>query len=85
MCVSVFLLMINQSQNDELPACRVFSSDTEGRDCGDEVSNWFTRYLAADKTFRLVHFEPQLKARTPPEKGFPKDEKVWFRNKKYYS
>ncbi|KAF7704407.1 mitochondrial amidoxime-reducing component 1 [Silurus meridionalis] len=58
--------------------CRVFSSDTEGRDCGDEVSNWFTRYLAADKTFRLVHFEPQLKARTPPEKGFPNDEKVAY-------
>lgn len=56
----------------------MFSSDTEGRDCGNEVAKWLTRYLAADKVVRLVHFEPQLKARTPPEKGFPKDEKVWF-------
>lgn len=56
----------------------MFSSDTEGRDCGDEVSKWLTQYLAADKVVRLVHFEPQLKARTPPKNGFPKDEKVWF-------
>ncbi|GAA6096568.1 mitochondrial amidoxime-reducing component 1 [Tachysurus ichikawai] len=64
--------------NNPIFKCRVFSSDTEGRDCGDEVSNWLTRYLAADQTMRLVHFEPQLKARTPPEKGFPKDEKVAY-------
>ncbi|TSQ46681.1 Mitochondrial amidoxime-reducing component 1 [Bagarius yarrelli] len=64
--------------NNPIFKCRVFSSDTEGRDCGDKVSNWLNQYLAADKTFRLVHFEPKLKARTPAEKGFPKDEKVAY-------
>ncbi|XP_060790267.1 mitochondrial amidoxime-reducing component 1 isoform X1 [Neoarius graeffei] len=68
---------LHQSTN-RIFQCRVFSSDTEGRDCGNEVSDWLTRYLAADKTFRLVHYEPHLKARTPPEKGFPQDEKVAY-------
>uniref|UniRef100_A0A8B9HNR5 MOSC domain-containing protein n=1 Tax=Astyanax mexicanus TaxID=7994 RepID=A0A8B9HNR5_ASTMX len=60
--------------------CRIFSLDTEGRDCGDEVSRWFTRYFADDKTYRLVHFEPHLMARKPAEKepAFPKDEKVAY-------
>lgn len=57
---------------------RVFSRDVEGRDCGDDVSNWLTRYLESDKTVRLVHFEPHLKPQKPFEKDplFPKDEKV---------
>lgn len=43
--------------------CRVFGDDIQGRDCGDEASRWLTRYLGAEKTFRLVHFEPQMRAR----------------------
>ncbi|KAM7403636.1 hypothetical protein PAMA_004194 [Pampus argenteus] len=43
--------------------CRVFGADIQGRDCGEEVSRWLTRYLGAEKTFRLVHFEPQMKPR----------------------
>lgn len=56
--------------------CRVFSADIQGRDCGDEVSHWLTRYLGEEKTFRLVHFEPQMKARRPTEKEplFPEYE-----------
>ncbi|KAM9341666.1 mitochondrial amidoxime-reducing component 1 isoform 2-T2 [Symphorus nematophorus] len=56
--------------------CRVFSGDIQGRDCGDEASRWLTRYLGAEKTFRLVHFEPQMKARRPVEKEplFPQYE-----------
>ncbi|KAF5909709.1 mitochondrial amidoxime-reducing component 1-like, partial [Clarias magur] len=77
--IEEFKFPLHQPTNPILK-CRVFSSDTEGRDCGDEVSNWFTRFLAEDKTFRLVHFEPQLKARVPPEKGFPKDEKVVYQD-----
>ncbi|XP_026149078.1 mitochondrial amidoxime-reducing component 1 [Mastacembelus armatus] len=60
--------------------CRVFRADIQGRDCGDEASRWFTRYLAAEKTFRLVHFEPQMKARrsVAAEPLFPQDEKVAY-------
>ncbi|XP_072546504.1 mitochondrial amidoxime-reducing component 1 isoform X1 [Salminus brasiliensis] len=60
--------------------CRIFGADTEGRDCGDEVSSWFTQYFADNKTYRLVHFEPHLKARKPAEEepAFPKDEKVAY-------
>ncbi|XP_076834861.1 mitochondrial amidoxime-reducing component 1 [Brachyhypopomus gauderio] len=60
--------------------CRVFSSDTQGRDCGEEVSNWLTRYLAAGVTFRLVHFEPHLKARKSAKQDsrFPEDIEVAY-------
>lgn len=47
--------------------CRVFGADIQGRDCGDEVSRWLTRYLGAEKTFCLVHFEPQMRPRRPIE------------------
>lgn len=69
-----------QQPNNKVLDCRVFSVDVQGRDCGDEVSEWLTRYLASDKTFRLVHFEPHLKAQRPSEKEplFPKDEKVAY-------
>lgn len=56
--------------------CRVFGEDVQGRDCGDEVSHWLTRYLGANKTLCLLHFEPQMKARRPMESQpiFPKFE-----------
>ncbi|XP_033499487.2 mitochondrial amidoxime-reducing component 1-like [Epinephelus lanceolatus] len=47
--------------------CRVFGNDIQGRDCGDEASRWLTRYLGEEDTFRLVHFEPQMRARNPVE------------------
>lgn len=57
---------------------RVFSIDVQGRDCGDDVSEWLTRYLESDKTVRLVHYETPLKPQRPSEKDplYPKDEKV---------
>ncbi|XP_056152187.1 mitochondrial amidoxime-reducing component 1 [Lampris incognitus] len=60
--------------------CRVFSADIQGRDCGDDASRWLTRYLGAEKTFRLVHFEPQMKPRraTEIEPRFPQYEKVAY-------
>ncbi|XP_029315787.1 mitochondrial amidoxime-reducing component 1 isoform X2 [Cottoperca gobio] len=47
--------------------CRVFGADIQGRDCGDEVSRWLTGCLGAERTFRLVHFEPQMRARRSME------------------
>lgn len=60
--------------------CRVFGDDIQGRDCGDAACSWLTRYLKAEKPYRLVHFEPHMKARKPGEKDspFPKDEKVAY-------
>nr|XP_046269124.1 mitochondrial amidoxime-reducing component 1 [Scatophagus argus] len=56
--------------------CRVFGNDIQGRDCGDEASRWLSRYLGAEKTFRLVHFEPHMKGRRPVEQEplFPQFE-----------
>ncbi|XP_051578975.1 mitochondrial amidoxime-reducing component 1 [Myxocyprinus asiaticus] len=69
-----------QQPNNAVVDCRVFSVDVQGRDCGDEVSDWLTRYLESDKIVRLVHFEPHLRAQRPSEKEplFPKDEKVAY-------
>lgn len=53
---------------------RVFGTDIHGLDCGDEASEWLTRYLGGNKTFRLVHHEPEMKGRRPPEGPFPDDE-----------
>ncbi|KAL0969501.1 hypothetical protein UPYG_G00228120 [Umbra pygmaea] len=60
--------------------CRVFSTDIQGRDCGDEASAWLTRYLGKDKTFRLVHFEPHMMPRRAAdvEPLFPDNEKVVY-------
>ncbi|XP_057714579.1 mitochondrial amidoxime-reducing component 1 [Corythoichthys intestinalis] len=52
-----------EQPNNAVMDCRVFSADIQGRDCGDQASCWLVRYLQADKTFRLVHFEPQMRAR----------------------
>lgn len=50
--------------------------DVQGRDCGDKVSHWVTSFLGAEKTLRLVHFEPHMKTRRPAEKEplFPQSE-----------
>ncbi|KAK6304908.1 hypothetical protein J4Q44_G00254940 [Coregonus suidteri] len=63
--------------NNPVINCRVFSTDIQGRDCGDEASSWLTRYLAAGKTFRLVHFEPHMTPRRAADKEplFPRNEK----------
>ncbi|KAI3367428.1 hypothetical protein L3Q82_026283 [Scortum barcoo] len=60
--------------------CRVFGEDIQGRDYGDKASRWLTRYLGDEKTFRLVHFEPQMKPRRPAEKEslFPQYEQVVY-------
>ncbi|KAK1894696.1 Mitochondrial amidoxime-reducing component 1 [Dissostichus eleginoides] len=43
--------------------CRVFGADIQGRDCGEETSRWLIRFLGKEQTFRLVHFEPQMRGR----------------------
>ncbi|KAG8013101.1 Mitochondrial amidoxime-reducing component 1 [Nibea albiflora] len=60
--------------------CRVFGADIQGRDCGDEASRWLTRYFGAEKTFRLVHFETQMRPRKSAdmEALFSQNERVAY-------
>ncbi|KAM9708813.1 mitochondrial amidoxime-reducing component 1 [Menidia menidia] len=60
--------------------CRVFGLDIQGKDCGDKVSDWLGRFLGAEKTFRLVHFEPQMKPRRSADIDslFPREEMVAY-------
>ncbi|XP_072221643.1 mitochondrial amidoxime-reducing component 1 isoform X2 [Leuresthes tenuis] len=60
--------------------CRVFGVDVQGRDCGDKVSSWLGSFLGEEKTFRLVHFEPQMKGRRSAdcEPLFPQHEMVAY-------
>lgn len=66
--------------NNRVIDSRVFGEDIQGRDCGDAASSWLTRFFKAEKTYRLVHFEPNMKARKPAEKVplFSKDEEVVY-------
>lgn len=69
-----------KNPNNKVIDCRVFRADIQGRDCGDAASSWLTRYLSASETYRLVHFEPHMKARKPAESEplFSKDEEVAY-------
>ncbi|KAI1895921.1 hypothetical protein AGOR_G00111750 [Albula goreensis] len=60
--------------------CRVFSADIQGRDCGNEASDWLSRFLDSGKVFRLVQFEPQMRPRKAKEMEplFPSSEKVAY-------
>ncbi|XP_028994623.1 mitochondrial amidoxime-reducing component 1 [Betta splendens] len=60
--------------------CRVFGADVQGRDCGEEASRWFARYLGPEKPLRLVHYEPHMKPRrsADSEPVFPRTETVAY-------
>ncbi|XP_062390906.1 mitochondrial amidoxime-reducing component 1-like [Sardina pilchardus] len=72
-------LRVPQHQpNNNILNCKVFTENIQGRDCGDEVSGWLTRYLG--KTVRMVHYEPRMKPRKCKERKppFPPDEEVAY-------
>ncbi|XP_074118802.1 mitochondrial amidoxime reducing component 2-like isoform X1 [Sminthopsis crassicaudata] len=50
--------------------CRIFGVDIQGRDCGDEVSQWITSFLKTE-TCRLVQFETHMNGRKSKEIFFP--------------
>lgn len=45
--------------------CKVHGNEVQGRDCGDEASDWVTSFLKSSQTYRLVHFEDQMEPRNP--------------------
>ncbi|XP_048212552.1 mitochondrial amidoxime reducing component 2-like [Perognathus longimembris pacificus] len=53
--------------------CRLFGIDVQGRDCGDEIAQWFTKFLKTE-AYRLVQFETNLKGRVST-KILPTEEK----------
>ncbi|XP_049625490.1 mitochondrial amidoxime reducing component 2 [Suncus etruscus] len=55
--------------SNKLQNCRLFGLDIQGRDCGDEVAQWFTNYLKTE-AYRLVQFEKNMKGR-PSRKILP--------------
>uniref|UniRef100_A0A8C2URQ6 Mitochondrial amidoxime reducing component 2 n=1 Tax=Chinchilla lanigera TaxID=34839 RepID=A0A8C2URQ6_CHILA len=46
--------------------CRLFGLDVKGRDCGDQVAQWLTRFLKTEAC-RLVQYETSMKGRTSKE------------------
>ncbi|MGH0118055.1 UNVERIFIED_CONTAM: hypothetical protein FKN15_052060 [Acipenser sinensis] len=68
------------SRSNSLKDCRVWGSDIQGRDCGDEASRWITRYLNNEKTFRLVQYELDMQPRRPhdTEKRFKPKDKIAY-------
>ncbi|XP_056402912.1 mitochondrial amidoxime-reducing component 1-like isoform X2 [Hyla sarda] len=65
-----------QPKSNKIVNCRVFSSDVQGRYCGDEVSRWLTTYFQSSSPYSLVHFEPKV---MKPRKS--KDAERPFRDK----
>ncbi|XP_008124074.1 mitochondrial amidoxime reducing component 2 isoform X2 [Anolis carolinensis] len=41
---------------------RIFGTDIQGRDCGEEAAQWITAFLKSE-SYRLVHFEPNMTPR----------------------
>ncbi|XP_036398929.1 mitochondrial amidoxime-reducing component 1-like [Megalops cyprinoides] len=56
-----------QQPGNAVANCRVWRTDVQGRDCGDQASLWISRFLDSGKTFRLVQFESHMKPRRPTE------------------
>ncbi|KFO25391.1 MOSC domain-containing protein 2, mitochondrial [Fukomys damarensis] len=64
------LLPCKLPSSNRLHDCRLFGLDIKGRDCGNEVAQWFTSFLKSE-AYRLVQFETGMKGRTSKE-IFPK-------------
>lgn len=55
--------------SNKIHNCRLFGLDIKGKDCGDEVAQWFTNSLKM-QSYRLGQFETSLgttKKLNPPE------------------
>ncbi|MEE6473851.1 hypothetical protein FKM82_010193 [Ascaphus truei] len=52
---------------NEILDCKVFGNKVQGRDCGEEVSQWITNFLKSSQIYRLVQFENSMKPRKPKD------------------
>ncbi|CAN2387455.1 Mitochondrial amidoxime reducing component [Pristimantis euphronides] len=44
--------------------CKIHGNEVQGRDCGEEASEWMTSYLKS-QTYWIVYFEDTMKLRNP--------------------
>ncbi|XP_069811110.1 mitochondrial amidoxime-reducing component 1-like [Dendropsophus ebraccatus] len=60
--------------------CKVFGNEVEGRDCGDEASDWMSRFLKSSQTYRIVYFEGKMKPRNPKQEypTYSEDDQVAY-------
>lgn len=65
------VLPLKLPSSNKIHDCRLFGLDVKGRDCGDEVAQWFTNYLKT-QAYRLVQFDTKMKGRTR-KKLFPSE------------
>ncbi|XP_069856023.1 mitochondrial amidoxime reducing component 2-like [Dipodomys merriami] len=56
------VLPTKMPSSNKIHDCRIFGIDIQGRDCGDEIAQWFTKFLKTE-AFRLVQFETNMKGR----------------------
>ncbi|CAH2296866.1 mitochondrial amidoxime-reducing component 1-like [Pelobates cultripes] len=54
------LVPMSLPKSNKVRDCRVFGSDVQGRDCGEEASHWFTSYFQSSQPYYLVHFEADI-------------------------
>uniref|UniRef100_A0A8C6RH43 Mitochondrial amidoxime reducing component 2 n=1 Tax=Nannospalax galili TaxID=1026970 RepID=A0A8C6RH43_NANGA len=73
------ILPIKLPSSNKVYDCRLFGLDIKGRDCGDEVAQWFTNYLKT-QPYRLVQFDTNMKGRTTkklyPSEGYLQNYEV---------
>lgn len=51
------LIQLPLPKTNRVLDCRVFGHDIQGRDSGEQVSEWLTTYFQSSQPYRLVHFE----------------------------
>ncbi|XP_069624569.1 mitochondrial amidoxime reducing component 2-like [Ranitomeya imitator] len=63
--IGVLQIPLELPKTNAVFTCKVHGNDVQGRDCGNEASDWATNYLKSSQTFRLVYFEEHMKTRNP--------------------
>ncbi|XP_062980154.1 mitochondrial amidoxime reducing component 2-like [Elgaria multicarinata webbii] len=59
--------------------CRLFGTDIQGKDCGEEAAQWITAFLKSEP-YRLVHFDPNMVPRNSKDffDTFQADDKIVY-------
>ncbi|XP_075436915.1 mitochondrial amidoxime-reducing component 1-like [Ascaphus truei] len=51
------LVPVSLPKSNKVKDCRVFGTDIQGRDSGEEASRWLTSYFKSSQPYHLVHYE----------------------------
>ncbi|KAM4809237.1 mitochondrial amidoxime-reducing component 1-like [Rhinophrynus dorsalis] len=54
------LIPVSLPKSNVVRDCRVFGRDIQGRDCGEEASQWLTSYFQSSQPYHLVQFESEV-------------------------